>query len=145
MNISYSDEVIELFAAPEHVYDMHVWRETHLMGYAGDLSIGEYVHLYFQIEKAANYIDSKILAAKFNAIGGVMTIAAAEKFCSLIKGKTFQEALNYCDPQTGLPNILSIPEGKLYSVNFVLNAFYKALETLTVSQYSIMLLSMEIK
>lgn len=133
MNINYSDEIMELFANPECIYDTHVWRETNLMGYAGDLAIGEYVHLYFQIEKAQNYIDTKILAAKFNAIGSVMLIAAAEKFCSLIKGKTFQEAINYCDPQTGLAHILSAPEEKLYSLNFIFNAFYKALETLTAS------------
>lgn len=133
MNIEYSDEVMELFAAPQHVYDTCVWRETHLTGHAGEVSVGEYVWLFFQIEKSTNYVESKILSAKFSAIGSVMLIAAAEKFCSLIKGLTFQEAMKYCDPESGLAHLLSAPDAKIHSVNFVLHAFYKALETLTNS------------
>lgn len=129
MNVNYSNEIMEIFNQPQHVYTSK--DSFDIIGYVGELPYGEYVHLYFSIDKQENYIESKITQAKFSAIGGVMLIAAAEKFCSLVEGISFHDAMKYCDPQTGLANILSAPEEKMYSVNFVLHAFYKALETLT--------------
>lgn len=131
MNIDYSDEIIHTFASPKYIF--HNEKHFNLMGHAGDTAIGEYVHLYFQTEKATNYAESKILQARFSAMGSVLTIAAAEKFCSLAEGLTFQEAIKYCDMENGLSHILSAPVEKMYSINFVIQAFYKALETLTVS------------
>jgi NifU-like protein involved in Fe-S cluster formation len=130
MNVNYSNEIMNLFVEPQHVYAQ---QEINLMGHAGDISLGEYIHIYFQVESMSNYIESKINRALFSAMGSVMLITAAEKFCSIIEGLTFQDAIKYCDPEYGLAKILSAPEEKMYSVNFVLHAFYNALETLTVS------------
>lgn len=128
--MNYSIETMDVFAEPQHIYRK---QNTNVMGHAGNISFGEYVHLYFQVEKAPNYIESKINCAVFSAMGGVMLIAAAEKLCSLIEGHSFEDAMKYCDPEHGLAKILSVPEEKIYSVNFVLHAFYNALETLTIS------------
>lgn len=130
MNIDYSDEINALFASPMHVYSNE---DTNLIGYAGDVKIGEYVHLYFQVQKESNYADSKILQARFSAIGSVMLIAAAEKFCSLIEGLSFQESIKYCGVENGLLQILSAPAEKYHSIHFVEQAFYNALETLATS------------
>lgn len=130
MNIDYSDEINALFASPMHVYSNE---DINLIGYAGDVKIGEYVHLYFQVQKESNYADSKILQARFSAIGSVMLIAAAEKFCSLIEGLSFQESIKYCGVENGLLQILSAPTEKYHSIHFVEQAFYNALETLATS------------
>lgn len=130
MNIAYPEEIMNVFAAPRHVYNNE---EFNIMGYAGDINIGEYVHLYFQVNKEPQYANSKIVTARFSAIGDVALIAAAEQFCTLVQGLTFQDAIYFCNNETGLAKMMCIPEGKLYSANFVFNAFYKALETLAVS------------
>jgi len=129
MNIDYSDTIMEAFHSPQYVYVAD--EKVDLIGYAGDMAIGEYVQLYFHVQKAANYADNKIMQARFSAIGGVLLISAAEKLCSLLEGLTFEEALKYCDPEIGLPHILEAPNEKIYSINFVTQAFYKAFETLT--------------
>jgi len=128
MNIDYSDIIMESFASPQHVYNGD--KNYNLIGYAGDTRIGEYVHLYFNINRESQYADSKIIEANFSAIGSVMLIAAAEKFCELVKNLTFQEAILYTEK---LSSILAAPEEKIYSVMFVTQAFYKALETLATS------------
>ena len=131
MSTEYSDEIMSIFSSPNHIYQEG--DENHLMGFAGDASIGEYIHLYFQFCKAqnsSNYADSKIVRARFSAVGGVLLIVAAEKFCSLVEGLSFQDALKYCDP-VRIQHILSAPNEKIYSVNFVIQAFYKSLEALT--------------
>jgi NifU-like protein involved in Fe-S cluster formation len=127
--LSYSDEVMDLFASPVHVYDK---QEFNLMGHAGDTNIGEYVHLYFLIEKQPQYIDSKIIQAKFSVIGSVMLIAAAEKLCSLVEGRTWAQAVDICTFDN-LKDTLSAPIGKTHSINYIVMAFYNALETLTNS------------
>lgn len=132
MSMYYSDEIMTIFSSPSHVYKEG--DEIHLTGYAGDPMIGEYIHLYFYIQKATdslNYADNRIVQAKFSALGGVVLIAAADKFCSLVEGLTFQEALKYCDPER-LQHVLLAPQGKVYSINFIIQAFYKAFEMLTV-------------
>lgn len=128
MNINYSSKVMEAFSFLEHVY---VQGEPYdLIGYAGETSVGEHVNLYFQINRELNYADSKITKARFSAMGSVMLIAAAEKFCALVENLTFQDAIK----QTGeLTGVLSAPDEKVHSVMFVVQAFYKAFETLTNS------------
>lgn len=132
MNIDYSNDILNIFSSPMHIYS--IGDESHLVGYAGDPNIGEYVHLYFQFQKSdsKNYADNKIIKAKFSAIGGVVLIAACEKFCALVENITFHEALKYCDPEVGLQHILNAPQEKTHSINFVIQAFYKAFEVLTI-------------
>lgn len=128
--IDYSEKALRNFNAPKHIYDQS---STDLFGYAGDTSIGEFVNFYFNIDKAEIYANTRITRATFSAIGGVLTIAAAETFCSLVEGITFQDALRYCDMENGLRTFLSAPTEKIYSINFVIQAFYKAFETLMIS------------
>lgn len=127
--IDYSEAILKAFDKPRHVYNQS---SVDLIGHAGEISIGEYVNLYFKVDKADVYANTKIMRATFSVIGGVVTIAAAETFCSLIEGHTFQEALEYCDIENGLYKVLSPPIEKLYSINFVVQAFYKAFEELVV-------------
>lgn len=127
MNINYSGEIMDMFYSPKHIYTN---QQYNLIGFAGQTNVGEYVHLYFWIDKTDNFADSKIVYVIFSAIGSVLLIAAAEKFCSLIEGMSFQAALKYCDPISGLQCILAAPDEKLYLINFVVQAFYKAFEDL---------------
>lgn len=129
MNVTYTKEVMDIFASPRYVYTQE---EYNLLGHAGDTAIGEYVHLYFQLEKKSNYADSLIVSARFSAIGSVLLIATADKLCSLVEGKTFQEAIGICSFDN-LRKTLSAPVEKTHSVNYVTMAFYNALETLTNS------------
>lgn len=122
---------IQSFSNLHHVYKNG--DEVHVMGYAGDLLIGEYVHLYFNYVKLDNfkdYGDVKIVTAKFSAIGNMVTILAAEKFCSIVEGLTFNECLQFCDPDIGLQYMMQEHENKIHSINFVIQAFYKAIEVI---------------
>lgn len=128
MSIAYSPDVIKSFMSPKNLYIPG--DSSNYIGFAGDDSIGEYVHLYFQVNQDNDNLSaSKILSIKFSAIGGVSLITTAEKFCDLICGLTFLDALNYCDVEKVKQGI-GIPDEKIYSVNFVIQAFYSAFEAL---------------
>lgn len=130
----YSPEILNLFSSPAHIYNSTAL--TNFIGYAGDTTIGEYVHLYFQVDiNNENKAQSKIIKAKFSAIGGVILISAAEKFCELVENSNFQEALIYCDTENGLSKLLNIPSDD-HSINFIIQAFYISLESLMAVDYS---------
>jgi NifU-like protein involved in Fe-S cluster formation len=129
MSITYSNEMMNIFNSPQHVYV--VGEQSNLQSFAGDQEIGEYIHLYFEFIKADDFIHSQIIKVRFSAVGGITIISAAEKLCTLIENKTFNESLIYCDPDNGLKKLLMISEDKLYSVNFVIQAFYRAIEILS--------------
>lgn len=125
MAIQYPAEIIELFDSPQHKYIKG--EVCDLVKGAGDLDMGEYVNLHFRIERSkASYIDARIVTASFSAMGSVMIVAAAEKFCSLIVGKTFREALLECDELRKMK-----VSGREHSIDFVIQAFYKSLESLS--------------
>ena len=126
--MQYSEQAMALFSSPKYFFTSE--DKYNVSGSAGDLNIGEYVNLYFDVEKNDNYIESKIVKIRFSVMGGVIIIAAAEKFCSMVDGKSFGDALKYCDP-SGLYVDLNITEEKMHSVNFVVHAFYSALESLS--------------
>lgn len=125
MNIDYSPAILELFNAPKYFFDEKVYT---VIGFAGDLNIGESLNLYLNIAPNENYVLSQITKVRYSALGSVMLIAAAENFCAKVEGKTLQDALNYCDPSTGLHYALNAPNDRLHSVNFVVQAFYNAFE-----------------
>lgn len=128
MSVEYADDVVTLFMQPTHVYKTN--DGFNLVGQSGDMSIGEYVHMYFKMENMNYDANTKIVKANFSAIGSVMLIAAAEKFCRRAEGFTFTDLLSYCDVSTGLQHELNTPDNRLHSVNFVINAFYSAFESL---------------
>lgn len=125
MNIDYSPAILELFNAPKYFFDEKAYT---VIGFAGDLNIGEILNLYLNIAPNENYVLSQITKVRYSALGSVMLIAAAENFCAKVEGKTLQDALNYCDPSTGLHYALNAPNDRLHSVNFVVQAFYNAFE-----------------
>lgn len=128
MNIGYTEETLTLFANPKYVYELN--EQHNVFGSFGDADIGEYVNLYFQVETNTDYAESKILKARFSAVGNVITIAATEYLCSMIEGLTFNQALGYFTVDK-LQKILKVPEDRLHSIGFIVQAFYNALEKLS--------------
>lgn len=127
MTSEYSENLIKFFMAPKNVFSIQ--DKYNFIGFAGDQSIGEYVQLYFDIDvNKNNFTESKIIQAKFSVIGGVSTIAIAEKFCSEIKELHLNEALKLCGEESKFLNDLKISQDKIYSSNFVFQAFYKIFE-----------------
>lgn len=112
----------------------HIYIANHgynLIGYAGDLSIGEYVYLYFVIEKHDNYLKTKIIDAKYSVIGSTYHVIAAEKLCAFMIGKDF---ISVNDQITNFMDEIKMPVERAYIFNFIASAFYMALETLANSE-----------
>lgn len=129
--LELSNKIIDLIKCPQHVYNGDVYN---LIGHAGDLSIGEYVYLYLKTNTdSTDPSNSKIIEARFSAIGGATLIALAEQFCSLITNITFNEALQKCDDENGFANGLNISIDHIHSFNFIVQAFYISIETLIQS------------
>ncbi len=126
MSVDYSSDILELFHTPKYLFDKDTYG---VIGSAGDLTIGESVFFYLKLNAKEPYTETQITKIRYSALGSVMLIAAAEKLCSSIEGKTLQEALNYCDPSTGLQHELDVPNDRLHSVNFVIQAFFNAFES----------------
>lgn len=123
----YSNDTLKIFNNVQHSFALK--DKYNFLGSAGDLSVGEYVNLYFDVELAPNDIlSSKIIKGRFSAIGSVMLIASAEKFCSIIANNTIAEVLAKCDIEKFNINIVA---GKEYSFNFVLQAFYNIVESIS--------------
>lgn len=121
--LTYTSDILDLFNTPAYVYSTGSYD---IIKGAGDQDMGEYVNLYLQVEwNKTSLLDSRILGVRFSAVGGVMLIATAEKFCRMIDKVSFREAILKCDD---LRNFGLIE--RRYATNFVIEAFHKCLEVL---------------
>jgi hypothetical protein len=108
-----------------YVYDPNY--AYNLIGHAGDLSIGEYIYLYFNIEKNNECLKTKIINAKFSIIGSINNVIATNKFCSFVENKDF---ITISSQMNNFFDDINMPDERTYIINFIADAFYMALETL---------------
>lgn len=128
----YSKYVLQLFDNPKCLYAPGSHYD--LMGHSGDLEVGEYVHLYFDVPEInrESPLDSRIVEIRFSAIGGVILIGVAEKLCQVVDdnfGMSISGLLKYCGSEE-LTTSLGISSNRVHSVNFVIQAVYNMIENL---------------
>jgi len=118
MNIQYKDEIYNIFNNLQHTFLPH--NSYTYFGSAAAEQFGEYINLYITTEQ------EMITKAEFAAIGSVMLIVAAETFCRLAAGKSFQDVLLFAELNSEYNKIAT--SHKELSMLSVLNAFYKVME-----------------
>ncbi len=127
----YSESSLKLFADTKYVFK--IGSNYDIDGTAGDIKIGEYIHLFLNIiYDKNNSLNSKIISCRYSAIGSTMLIISAEYLCALIHNLSITDALNKCNPDDkfGLYS-LDVVRGKEHSFNFVLQAFYNAIQNIS--------------
>lgn len=130
--MEYTEEVLSVFSNQNCVYKNNKYDN---LGSVSDAAIGEYINLYVEMDNCGkNYMENIIKSATFSAIGSVMLIAAAEKFCFSINNKTFNEAIKYCDYKDDKWCELNVPQERTHSIGFIVQAFYNIINQLSEKQ-----------
>lgn len=82
--MDYSKKVMELFMKPHNVGEI---KDADGIGKVGNVVCGDLMWVYIKVK------DKKIADIKYKTLGCVAAIASSEALCSIVKGKTIDQAL----------------------------------------------------
>ena len=104
------------------------------VGQVGSLSVGDIIKIYLRIEKGV------ITDAKFKTMGGVITLAASDVACDMLKNRTIETAL-LIKSEDIVKALRGLPEDKLYIADLAqavivdaVDDYYKKLAKLKANQ-----------
>lgn len=122
----YSEQVMEHFKNPKHAGDLD---GANGVGNIGNPACGDVIEVYVKIEKDV------LVDVKFKTFGCCAAIASSDAVCTLVKGKSIEQALKLTKDDV-VKFLGTLPTLKVHCSILGIDALKKAIENYNNNQSS---------